>query len=166
MPAKYILCFFLFLCACERSKIAVYRVPKEAPPISAPTVRWETPRAWTELPADGFRVASFSAGPAEISVVRLEGEAGGDLANVNRWRGQIGLGPLEAGGLSSHAARISPAGRPMLLVDFEERRSGKRLVAAIWRRSGDVWFFKMSGETAAVSKAKPDFMRFLESLKI
>ncbi len=45
-----------------------------------------------------MRVASFEVSEngktADVSVIPLGGMAGGDLANVNRWRGQVGLPPL------------------------------------------------------------------------
>ena len=45
-----------------------------------------------------MRVASFGISQdgkqADVSVIPLGGMAGTDPANVNRWRGQVGLGPL------------------------------------------------------------------------
>src|SRR5436189_2459416 len=64
---------------------------------NAPQIRWKTPENWTEVPPSSMRYASFSA-PAEdgakvdISVVTFPGDGGNDADNINRWRGQIGLG--------------------------------------------------------------------------
>ena len=33
----------------------------------------------------------FDGGVGDLSIIRLAGQAGGDLANVNRWRDQLGL---------------------------------------------------------------------------
>jgi hypothetical protein len=36
-------------------------------------------------------------GKAEVTVSAFPGDTGGLLANLNRWRGQIGLEPVQAG---------------------------------------------------------------------
>jgi len=96
-------------------------------------------------------------------VIPLAGEAGGDLFNINRWRGQINLGPISASELPQQSQTIMPAGRKMLLVEFANRN--RRLVAAIYPRGGRTWFFKITGEDATVKSAKPSLMQFLGSLR-
>jgi len=60
--------------------------------------RWALPPGWTEEKGSGDRRATLRLGGApprlELSVVKLPGLAGGVLANVNRWRGQMGYPPL------------------------------------------------------------------------
>lgn len=114
-----------------------------------------------------MRVGSFlrknNGKQADISVVPLSGDAGGDLANINRWRGQISLGPVADNDLPQQSQKIAPAGRPMNLVNYANQ--GKRLVAAIYHRGGRTWFFKMTGDDALVAATKPSFLEFLNSLK-
>ena len=69
-------------------------VAPDAP--NAPQLTWTTPAGWTEVPPSEMRVASFKVAgadgkQADVSVVPLPGMAGSDFANVNRWRGQVGL---------------------------------------------------------------------------
>ena len=78
------------------------------PPPPRPTgqgaLKWALPKGWTETPGSGMRYATLTppgAGKVEMSVVVLPGAAGGELANVNRWRGQIGLPPLDEAALGS-----------------------------------------------------------------
>src|SRR3954469_20730083 len=115
---------FLLLCfaGCDRGGVQVYRVPKELastqmsaqssmpsghPDIGgsaqqsqqSPQLTWKTPEGWTESPPGEMRVASFKISgkdgrQADLSIVPLSGGGGGDIANVNRWRGQVGLPPL------------------------------------------------------------------------
>jgi hypothetical protein len=40
-----------------------------------------------------------------------------------------------------------------------------RTVAAWTRRDGRVWFFKATGPNAAVEKEKPNFVKFIESVR-
>lgn len=168
---------FLLLGACGREEISRYRVPKEpimpdvtleASPAEGGKVRWVTPAGWTEKPGAGFRFATFVVpGPGgrtgDLSVTVLDGEAGGLVPNVNRWRDQIGLGPLTEEGLRAQSRRVSPAGRLMTLVDFAN--GDKRVLAAIYSLPGKTWFFKLSGDSATVQGAARDFQGFLESLQ-
>jgi hypothetical protein len=123
-----------------------------------------------------MRLASFSFGAAggpraDISIVAIPGEAGGELANVNRWRGQLGLAPMSARDLSASALKVrTPAGKA-LLVDFtgadpKGEIAGKaRLLGAILPLDGRQWFFKAMGEDAVVGRAKPSFVKFLRSVR-
>ncbi|MBL0059479.1 MAG: hypothetical protein IPP35_10310 [Elusimicrobia bacterium] len=147
-------------------------------PPSAPSgeVTWTTPRGWVEKPGSGFRYASFVVpGPegltGDLSVTVLEGGGGDLLANVNRWRGQIGLADLSADQLPTQTQSIHPAGRAMTLVDFLSEgnlidgKYKKRLLSAVFSSDGKTWFFKLVGEDRLVESAKGDFLKFLESLK-
>ena len=138
-----------------------------APAATPKEISWKVPEGWQEQAPSSMRVGSFlikgkTAQQADISVVPLSGMAGGDLANINRWRGQIGLDPISEADLPKQSQTLSPAGRKMLFVDFANGE--KRLMAAIYTRSDRTWFFKMAGEDATVASAKPAFLQFLKSL--
>src|SRR5690606_181737 len=67
---------------------------------SASGLSFDLPATWTELPPQQFRDANFRAGDGvECYVTMLGGDGGGLLANVNRWRGQIGLQTTDAASL-------------------------------------------------------------------
>lgn len=141
----------------------------DAPAAPAHGLRWTAPQGWQEKPATGMRLATFmvpvSQGKsAEVSVVSLPGDAGGDLANVNRWRGQLGLGEIDEQGLKEQARRLSSPAGEVLLVDFKNAGKG-RMVAARLFTGGQSWFFKMTGEEAVVASAKKSFVGFLGSLQ-
>src|SRR2546430_2770680 len=78
-----------------------------APQIAnAPQLKWEAPERWKEVPPSSMRYASFSApaedgGKIDISVVTFPGDGGTDADNVNRWRRQIGLAPLDPSAVTS-----------------------------------------------------------------
>ncbi len=128
---------------------------------------WKVPSGWQEQTPTEMRLGSFlikgdNGKQADMSVVPLSGDAGGDLANINRWRGQISLAPIEEQDLAKESKTISPADRRMLFVDFANQ--GKRLMAAIYHREGRTWFFKMTGDDVLVENSKPAFMQFLRNL--
>ena len=96
--------------------------------------KWNVPEGWTELPGDTNRFATFllpatSGKPLELTVTALQMRANGDLngylaANVNRWRGQMGLADTEDLELSKSLEQfpLTGSGGQKLVayfVDFE-----------------------------------------------
>ncbi len=177
--------------ACDREDVTHYRVPK-APPAAAPAMpaamgmgmpgdaparpagpalRWTLPKGWTEGEGGApMRYASFNvpvAGKVEATVVVLPGSAGGELANVNRWRGQIGLGPMDEAALADARKTLSTRAGPLRVYDFSSGgASGERLVAGLAEIEGNTWFVKLKGDAAAVGAARSDFMKLLGSLRL
>ena len=141
-----------------------------APPqtTSGVPIKWTTPEGWTEVPPSSMRYASFSA-PTEdgdkidISVVTFPGDGGSDADNINRWRGQMGLAPVEANDVTSQVTPLKTGNTTFSTTDIAGNKT--RTIAAWTRRGGRVWFFKATGPTAAVEKEKPNFVKFIESVR-
>jgi len=138
------------------------------PNAGAPQIKWNTPEGWTEVPPSSMRYASFSAsdgdgGKIDISVVTFAGDGGSDAENVNRWRGQIGLPPVDENILSSQIAPLKTADTTFATTDIAGAKA--RTLAAWTRRDGRVWFFKATGPNTAVEKEKPNFVKFIESVR-
>ena len=169
--------------ACGKDDITTYRIPKEAPPeiaaaaqtgpgaLAASSLAWTVPAGWKSRPATGMRSASFAVpaagGECELSVVTLPGDAGGALANVNRWRGQLGEAALDAGSLAKAAGKVfAPAGT-LLEVEINGAggQAGEAMAAAILSTDENTWFFKLTGKGKAVAQARPSFLEFLRSLR-
>ncbi|MBA2434996.1 MAG: hypothetical protein M3480_02985 [Verrucomicrobiota bacterium] len=138
-------------------------------------VQYTLPSGWKEKPLTPMRLASFQATApngkeTDISVVALPGVAGGDLANVNRWRGQMQLPPIDEDALAKTAEHVTVNGHDFLLVDLasEQPINGEkqRILAAILDENERSWFIKMTGEDAAVASQKSAFTDFLRGLKI
>ncbi len=104
---------------------------------------------------------------ADVSVIPLPGMAGHDLDNVNRWRGQVGLPPITEDELPKLTQPVEIGGQPARLYELagSNPNSGEkeRLLAAILRREGVPWFFKMVGDDALVMEQKPAFLSYLKS---
>lgn len=105
-------------------------------------------------------------GRVEISVVVLRGDAGGELSNVNRWRDQIGLPPIDEPALKTVRQTVtSPAG-PVSVYDFTSQGPNQtRLVVGLLSANGESWFLKMVGDAGSVSAARPDFLRWMKTLR-
>jgi hypothetical protein len=134
----------------------------------APRIQWKAPEDWTEVPPSSMRYASFSApgeggGKIDISVVTFPGDGGSDADNVNRWRGQIGLAPIDPSAVISQVAPLKTADTTFSTTDIAGANT--RTIAAWTRRDGRVWFFKATGPNAAVEKEKSNFVKFIESVR-
>jgi len=112
-----------------------------------------------------FTVAEPSGGQAEITVVMLPGDAGGTLANVNRWRQQIGLGPVSEGQLAQLVSPLEVPGAKGLQVDMTADKTKRRMVAAMVSRGAETWFYKLVGDEAVVGKQQASFLRFVQGAK-
>ena len=133
-----------------------------------PPVKWHTPENWTAISPSSMRYASFTA-PAEngekidISVVTFPGEGGSDSDNINRWRGQIGLPPIDKNAVTSQIAPLKTEDATFSIADIVGAKA--RTIAAWTRHDGRTWFFKATGPSAAVEKEKPNFVKFIESVR-
>ena len=148
-------------------------LPGMAAPAGA-SVTYTTPDGWTEQPPSQMRVASLKvAGPngqaADVSVVPLPGMAGGDAANVNRWRAQVGMPPVQPDDLAKSAQSVDIGDQSGALYDIASESDDvitpKRIMAAILHRDDMVWFFKMTGDNELVKDQKANFIQFLKSVK-
>ena len=139
--------------------------PSENP--SNSQIKWQKPADWSEVPPSSMRYASFSAGANEnkvdISVVMFPGDGGSDIDNVNRWRGQIGLPPMNEAVITPQLTTLKAADATFATVDIAGTNA--RTLAAWVRRDARVWFFKATGPSAAVEKEKPNFVKFIQSVR-
>ena len=131
-------------------------------------IKWEVPADWSPAPASAMRYASFTAtgdtgDKIDISVVNFPGDGGSDVDNVNRWRQQIGLSTVDAAALQSMIVPVKSGDTDFSSIDMSS--SSSRLLAAWTRRSGRTWFFKLTGPAGAVEKQKPNFVKFVQSIR-
>jgi hypothetical protein len=139
-----------------------------------PQLKYITPEGWQEKTPTEMRVASFGVSEngknADVSVIPLGGMAGGDLANVNRWRGQVGLQPLGDSDLQALAEKVSVGDQPADLYDLAGTSSdsggAERILGVILHQGDTAWFFKMTGDPDLVEKQKPAFVAFLKSFQL
>ncbi len=130
---------------------------------SAPRLKWTTPEGWKEVPPSAMRYASFKADNVDVSIVTFPSDGGSDADNVNRWRQQIGLPPVDAGAVNSKVVPLKTSDASFSTIDISGDKG--RTIAAWTRRDGRVWFFKATGAGDAIEKEKQRFAKFVESVK-
>ena len=129
---------------------------------------WQVPSGWKAAGPKPMRLASFdipdAAGNGDVSISKLSGNGGGLLANVNRWRGQVGLAPLEAGALAANSKTVATAGGDsgtwVELVGTE-----KTILGAIVARGEVSWFFKLTAPSAVAAQNRETFEQFVRSIR-
>jgi hypothetical protein len=193
---SWIVVALLVAAGCGREEVAHYRVPKADPTASpAPgsmgsmgqaaagalppppdasttgTLQWTLPKGWTEnRSGGGMRYATLkpsTPGKVEVSITVFPGPAGGELANVNRWRNQIGLPPVEEPALAKDRKSLKAPIGSVAVFDYTSDGTVKtRLVAGIVFARGNSWFVKMVGDAGPVASSRADFVRLLESLRL
>ena len=137
--------------------------PPPAPAAVGPS--WTKPAGWAEQPRTAMRLGNFTAGggKAEIYVMTFPGKVGGLLANVNRWRGESGLPPIDAVDLANSTSKLTVSGTPATLVEAIGAANGS--LSVYHPADGLTWFYKMSGPSDVVTAEKGAFMEFVQSIQ-
>ncbi|MDB6113768.1 MAG: hypothetical protein JWQ83_232 [Lacunisphaera sp.] len=143
-----------------------------AVPTGSDSLAWTAPAGWTAMPQRPMRKATFavrdaSGAAADLSITSFPNDTGGLLANVNRWRGQLGLPPLPQNGLAANLEQFDAHGLHFNVVDFAGAAGGQptRLLGAVVPYQNETWFFKLMGPDALVAAQKPAFLEFLKTVQ-
>ena len=171
--------------SCNNDKIEVYKIPKEGitvamqsasgglvPPPGNPA-QWTKPEGWSEQPLSEMRLGSFkvdgpNAASADVSVIAFPGEAGGLVSNINRWRGQLQLAPLEEAELLQSIQRTEVDHLPTYLVDFQTAENApkpSRILGAVLQTADRTWFVKMTGPPEFIETQRQKFLDFVKSFR-
>lgn len=133
---------------------------------------WEAPTSWQSRPPAAMRKGTYVIpGPggasAELAITAFPGDVGGDLANVNRWRGQLQLAPITAGELPAVLTRFQANGLDIAVTEMVATSGNppQRVLGAIVPFNGSTWFFKITGPDAVVAAERDVFNTFLQTLR-
>jgi len=134
---------------------------------------WIAPPHWTAKPGSAMRKGSYAlkadgmTGEADLAITAFPGDVGGDLANLNRWRGQVELPPVAQVQFESSVTRLERNGLKIIVADILGTAGGKptRILGAMIPHGGATWFVKLMGPDAIVVKEKAAFSAFLDTVK-
>jgi hypothetical protein len=144
----------------------VVSAPAEAAP-AAPS-KWKAPAGWKTVPPGPMQTAKFivpekGTAKAEVTVSVFPNATGGTLANVNRWRGQIGLASIDEAELARLITRPDDKNPEVILADMTNPETKRQLIGAIVPRGGQWFFYKLMGDADAVAPQKEAFAAFAKS---
>jgi hypothetical protein len=141
-------------------------------PANASAPKWNVPAHWQQKQAGPMVTAAYTVsgdeGQGEMSISKFPGDVGGMIANVNRWREQLGLEAMKASEVPQAVEMIEIDGkRNAYLVDLKGTnvRTGRpaRMIAMGVPRAGETWFYKLLGDDPLVGKEKDTFLKFVVS---
>lgn len=137
---------------------------------SSASLLWSAPSHWTPKTGSSMRKGSYAiksdGAEADMAITAFPGDVGGDLANLNRWRGQIQLPPIAQSEFDAATQHLDRNGLHLTVVDVAGTGpNAQRILGAMVPFEGATWFFKLMGPTAIVAKEKAAFMAFLDTIK-
>jgi len=142
------------------------------PTASGAELTWTAPSEWKAKAATAMRKGTYTisgdaGASAELAITAFPGDVGGTVANVNRWRGQLGLSPLPDADVSTGLTQVEAHGLTATVVDFANPAASppQRIVGAMIPFGGATWFFKLMGPEAIVAGAKPAFLKLLQTVQ-
>jgi len=135
---------------------------------------FDPPEGWVESDGSSMRIASYEVSldgfePADFSITRFPGDAGGITANVNRWRQQIGLRPWKESQVSSNRESLEVGNLDFALFDLkpqndaDKERVKERILAAILKFDEQSYFFKLRGDVFLVETQRSKFRQLIQS---
>lgn len=137
-------------------------------------VKWKTPDGWEEQPgSNSMRVTAFRVGNndqhTEVIVSKIPiGGFGSIPDNLNRWRGQVGLEPVDRPEPDTKEP-VTLGGHGALLLSFKGPASGatpaRTALIAMDQEGRDLWFIKLLGPDSVVARQQDAFKQFLGSLQ-
>jgi hypothetical protein len=128
---------------------------------------WTVPPDWQPADPGPMLFAKFSItsgdGKADVNISSFAGDGGGLLANVNRWRGQLGL--PQAADIQPDSFNVVGGSAQAVDLTGTDAKTGKpaRLVGVIVPQNGQTWFYKLMGDPQTVAPQKDAFIKFIQS---
>ncbi len=182
-PAIIAIIALVTLTACSPDEVNSYRVPKETSPTmpgaggEAPVstgggaLTWQAPDHWLDQGASGMRRGSFQVpgegeAVADLSIIAFPGDVGGLAANVNRWRGQVGLPNLSPAQIDAEVEHTDTAFFHVDIVTMTGDAGGipTRIDGAIFNHAGESWFIKFMGPAELVARENDNFRAFVNTV--
>ncbi len=100
---------------------------------------------------------------ALLTVSKFPPRAGSVAQNINRWRDQVGLEPLDEDAMLKAVKELRVGGSRAMRVDFTGPE--RRVLGVVVPRDDFTWFIKMDGPSNLVGKQKAAFDDFVGSVK-
>jgi hypothetical protein len=177
---------FSALSSCKDDEIRTYRVATDstaeasAPPALNPiaeesenhtqSVVWQAPGDWKPEKPGQFLTASYSVpSGGRVTVSKLAGDGGGLAANLNRWRGQVGLKPLAEKDVAGQPLKIAGSAAGMQLFNLTSENSAtdaEGILAGVLPLKTETWYFKFTGPVGVLRRTEGVFAEFLRSVRI
>lgn len=188
LAPAWVLSLLLFVAAgCAEDEITTYAAPPGSQPIGEPwnegatyndddereeLPQWDVPSGWQRVePQESARQATFTVEladdgkPLEVAVTRFPGEVGGMLANVNRWRAQVGLASLAEEELAEHVDLFDTPGFEVYAVRLDGEKQTIFAAGLFEPFANQTWFVRSHVDAAHADALAEDFFLFVRSFE-
>lgn len=140
----------------------------------AGSLKYDIPKGWEKVaPKNAIISDQFAAvdgkDNVEITIVTLPGGAGGELANIERWRDQVKLPKVaDVDELLKDFTRLDTGIGKAGMVDLNNPKieGNNRIIGMIIPTESSTYFLKMMGPSELVGRNKPNFEAFAKSLRL
>lgn len=161
-------------------------LPQGHPPVTSQSAanstpfKYDVPTGWQPRPASGMRKAEFhiddGGKTAVVTAIDFPADSppmmSDPLANVKRWRGEVGLPPLSDDEVKKTMQPLEIDGAQAMSVDAvpdasqpDQSQAQRGTLAAMLTRGDTIWFFKLTGDRDLVASQREEFQTFLKSLR-
>ena len=176
----FIYLIFIILITCDdNSDVRYYYTEKEKissiasnnKSIPSNELTCTIPEGWLVSNGSTMRLASynvpFNGGIGDLSVIRLGGDAGGIVANVNRWRGQLNLPPMDQDKISNitNIANENKSKYRWFKI-INETAPSSAFLCAILPENNTTLFIKLNIPISAIEEIENQFLEFCSSIII
>ena len=129
---------------------------------------WEKPDSWVPSEGSSMRIASFaipySGGSGDLSIIQLSGTGGGIESNVNRWRRQLDLEPLNWIAIEKNVINKKGKLGMYSVLKIINNKIDSAFLCAIMPIATNTIFVKLSLRPIGITEVEDDFMTFCSSL--
>jgi hypothetical protein len=167
-----------FVAGPNRAVASGLRLPPETRTKASPSgdkiPSFEVPSGWQEQPSPAMLLKSFlvtgkNGGKATITISVFPGNVGGPLLNVNRWRDQLSLAPIEEAELPKATRALDVMGGKAMLVEItgtdQKTKQRASMITAMVSRDNSTWFYKLMGDELVVAAEKDAFIKFVQTVR-
>jgi hypothetical protein len=125
---------------------------------------YQAPAEWQDAPPTQFSVVSMAASNGEETAsMTITPAMGGILANINRWRTQAELAPIDEAQLPE---MMQPIEAGELTILYAEVMGEKRaILGGVVPLEAGTWFVKLDGPPQVVKDEQERFRQFLASFR-
>ena len=169
----------LLLISCDNNKKPrQYRLAKESldntildkiPVKEKINFTWNTPGTWIEKKNNSFSLASYEIphqnGSADLSITKFSGDAGGALANVNRWRRQLNLEPQTLKQINATSIIGSSMIGNFSVYRIINEQQNQAFLCAILPYADSTIFIKLKSTIITTNALEKKFLDFCSSFK-
>ena len=181
---KMILISLLFISCSDEKYIQTYKVDKD-PSIEVEKkssmeitiINWNQPDSWKQSETNSpmrlatFQVPYYGYDPlkidyADLWISILNGDGGGLVENVNRWRNQLNLPPQTLSQIESSAEQAENSlGTYKIFTIINKSGSDKAFVCAVIPFEDSTIFVKLDIPKVGINSVKQDFLDFCQSFE-